>query len=163
MTIIKHRFVLVFTVIASLYVLGRQSDKYFGWTNEKNIKSDHALTIHTDGAGYYAYLPKWFIYRDSKGFDFLKKITDDYENPHFLSGIRIDEDHPNGMDKYYVGTAILSTPLFLINHGINLLLFGEGDGYSKSYQLTVAFNALFFYLIGILGFIRVLRFFRIIS
>ena len=84
MTIIKHRFVLVFTVIASLYVLGRQSDKYFGWTNEKNIKPDHALTIHTDGAGYYAYLPKWFIYKDSKGFAFLKKITDDYKNPHFL-------------------------------------------------------------------------------
>lgn len=161
MNILNHRFVLIFTVIASLCVLGRQSDKYFGWTNEKNIKSDHALTIHTDGAGYYAYLPKWFIYSDSEGFDFLKKITDDYQQPHFLSGIRIDEDYPAGIDKYYVGTAILSAPLFLINHGVNLLLFGEGDGYSKSYQLTVAFNALFFYLIGILGFIRVLRFFNL--
>jgi hypothetical protein len=161
MTIIKHRFVLVFTIIASLYVLGRQSDKYFGWTNEKNIKPDHALTIHTDGAGYYAYLPKWFIYKDSKGFDFLKKITDDYENPHFLSGIRLDKDYPNGMDKYYVGTAILSSPFFLINHGLNLLFYGEGDGYSKSYQLTVALNAMFFYFIGILGFIKVLRFFNL--
>lgn len=161
MAILNHRFVLIFTVIASLCVLGRQSDKYFGWTNEKNIKSDHALTIHTDGSGYYAYLPKWFIYPESKGFNFLKKITDDYQQPHFLSGIRIDEDYPAGIDKYYVGTAILSAPLFLINHGVNLLLFEEGDGYSRSYQLSVSFNALLFYLLGLLGFIRVLKFFKL--
>jgi hypothetical protein len=158
---INNRFILIFTIIATLYVLGRQSDKYFGWTNVRNIKPDHVLTIHTDGAGYYAYLPKWFIYTDSKGFNFLKPITDKYKNPHFISGIRIDEHHPDGFDKYYVGTAILSSPIFLINHGINLLLYGKGDGYSKSYQLTVSFNALLFYLLGIIGLIKILRFFNL--
>lgn len=157
----NHRFILIFTILASLYALGRQSDKYFGWTNERNIKPDHVLTIHTDGAGYYAYLPKWYIYKESQGFEFLKDITNQYQLPHFISGVRMDEDYPNGMDKYFVGTALLSSPLFLINHGINLIMYGEGDGYSKSYQLTVSLNGLLFYLIGIFGIINILRFFKI--
>lgn len=159
--ILNHRFVLIFTILASLYTLGRQSDKYFGWTNKRNIKPDHSLTIHTDGAGYYAYLPKWFIYPNVKGFNFLKSITRKYENPQFVSGVRIDDEYPNGMDKYFIGTAILSSPLFLINHGINLILYGEGDGYSRSYQLTVSLNALLFYLLGILGIIKTLKFFNL--
>jgi len=161
MNILKSHFSLLFTIIVCLYVLGRQSDKYFGWTNKENISPNHGLTIHTDGAGYYAYLPKTFIYSESEQFSFLKLITDKYKHSHFISGLRFDEEQPNGSDKYYIGTAILSTPLFLVNHWANLLLYGDGDGYSRSYQLTVSLNALLFYLIGIIGLIKFLQLFNL--
>jgi hypothetical protein len=42
-----------------------------------------------------------------------------------------------------------------------LLLYGEGDGYSKSYQLSVGIAALLYWLLGIIGLIKIARIFEV--
>jgi hypothetical protein len=143
-----------------LYIQGAQSDRYFGWNNPKRTVIEHTKSIVSDGSGYYAYLPAWFIYDDIH-FNFLDSIHKKYETNNFIQGIGYNSEKQVKTDKYYIGTALMTAPFFLINHGINLKLYGEGDGYSKSYQFTVSIAALFYWLLGIIGLIKVLRLFQI--
>ncbi len=154
--ILNHKFFLVFVVLTCLYTQGRQSDKYFGWTNEKNILPEHMLNIHTDGAGYYSYLPQWFIYPDKPYFSFIESISKKHNTGSFASGIGYDYVKHQGVVKYYIGTAVCISPFFLTNHWIN-----KGDGYSRDYQLSVSLAALFYWLIGIIGLIKLLQRFEI--
>lgn len=141
--------------------MGRQSDKYFGWTNPNNTLSENLLTINSDGAGYYAYMPQWYIYPEKKGFSFLEDITAKHNTYSFISGISYNFQQHKGTDKYYIGTSICITPFFLTNHAIQKISSGEADGYSKSYQCTVSIAALFYWLLGILGLILLLKKFKI--
>lgn len=159
--ILNHKFFLVFVVISCLYTMGRQSDKYFGWTNPKNILSQHLLNINSDGAGYYAYMPQWYIYPEKKGFTFLEDITTKYNTVSFISGVSYDYKKHTGTDKYYIGTSVCISPFFLGNHLIQKITKGDADGYSKSYQLSVSLAALFYWLLGIIGLIFFLKRFEI--
>lgn len=159
--IFNHKAFLVLVVITCLYTQGRQSDKYFGWTNPKNTIPEHLLTINSDGAGYYAYMPQLFIYRHQPHFQFLEGISKKYNTISFINGIGYDQNTHKGIDKYYIGSAVCITPFFLTNHCIQKLSYGSGDGYSKSYQLTVSIAALFYWLLGIIGLIKLLRKFKV--
>jgi hypothetical protein len=156
-TFLNHKLFLVLTVLTCLYTLGTKSDRYFGWSNTKNTIPQHTLTIQTDGAGYYAYLPQWFIYKNYPKFGFLDEISKKHNTNLFISGVAMDYKSNEAIDKYFIGTAICISPFFLINHGINLLIYDEGDGYSKSYQFTVSIAALFYWLLGIIGLIKLLK------
>lgn len=141
--------------------MGRQSDKYFGWTNPKNILPQHLLNINSDGAGYYAYMPQWYIYPEKKGFTFLENITAKYNTLSFISGVSYDYKKHSGTDKYYIGTSVCISSFFLGNHLIQKITKGDADGYSKSYQLSVSLAALFYWLLGIIGLIFFLKRFEI--
>lgn len=149
------KFFLVFSVLCFLYIQGTQSDHFFKWVNPDRIVPERSLTIITDGAGYYAYLPNWFIYKDN--YQSLEKITTKYNTPFFISGVRYDYVKHSGVNKYYIGTAVCSMPAFLINHSINKILYDEADGYSRSYQFTVAINALIYWLLGVIALIFLLQ------
>ena len=82
---LNHKVFLIVIILICLYTQGRQSDKYFGWSNPKNTTTEHLATIHSDGSGYYAYLPQWFIYRDSLHFNFIEKIYQKYKKNNFIS------------------------------------------------------------------------------
>jgi hypothetical protein len=151
---------LVGVVLLMLYIQGAQSDRYFGWNNPKRTVIEHTKSIVSDGSGYYAYLPAWFIYDDIH-FDFLDDIHKKYETNNFIQGIGYNAEKKVKTDKYYIGTSLLISPFFLVNHGINKILYDEADGYSKSYQFTVSLAALFYWLLGIIGLIKVLRLFSI--
>ena len=144
----NSRFFLIFALICFTYILGAQSDKYFKWIHPEKISSERPLSIHTDGTGYYAYLPQWYIYKSDKKFSFLHTITPKYPKGNFGFGIAFKSLDENGLNKCFIGTAICSSPLFLITHAVNELKYGSGDGYSRSYQLTVALNAILYWLIG---------------
>jgi hypothetical protein len=159
--ILNSKQFLIFSIIVFTYILSAQSDNYFKWIHPKKLPPEHALTIQTDGGGYYAYLPKWFIYSDDKDFHFLEGITLKYKTSSFIYGVRYDYEKHQGTNKYYVGTAICSTPIFLTNHLINKIIYGEGDGYSKSYQLTVSINAILFWLLGVIGLIKLFKLWKI--
>ncbi|MCE2743368.1 MAG: hypothetical protein LW701_07360 [Fluviicola sp.] len=152
---------LIFSIIVFTYILSAQSDNYFKWIHPKKLPPEHSLTILTDGGGYYAYLPKWYIYTEDKDFHFLEDITLKYNTSSFIYGVRYDYEKHKGTNKYYAGTAICSTPVFLINHALNKIIYGEGDGYSRSYQLTVSINAILFWLIGIIGLIKLFKLWKI--
>lgn len=159
-TISNHRFLLVLVVASCLYMLGSQSDRFFGWTKFENKLPKNSGTIHTDGTGYYAYLPQWFIYSDSPDFQFIKSVSKKYKTNQFSYGIGYYGKENKANNKYFIGTAICISPFFLINHWTNHLMYGVGDGYSKSYQFTVALAAIFYWLLGIIGFIKLLRCFQ---
>ena len=147
----------IFILFSFLIIQGKQSDHYFKWIHPDRINSANLLSIHTDGSGYYAYLPQWFIYQSKNEYSHLEKITSNYNTYSFISGVNFDYEKKKGTNKYFVGTAICSTPVFLINHVINKLLYGEGDGYSRSYQFTVALNALLYWFIGVIAIIFLLK------
>ena len=159
-TIFNHNYFLVFIVIACSYTQITESDRYFGWTNPKNTLPENNLTINTDGSGYYAYLPQWFIYSDSPHFSYLPEICKKYHTDKFASGIRMTNKNKR-IDKYFIGTPICISPFFFINHIVQKARGKDSDGYSKSYQFSISISALFYSLLGIIGLVRLLKFFNL--
>ena len=156
-TFLNHKYFLVVIVLACFYTQITQSDRYFGWTNPENTLPEHTLTIDSDGSGYYAYLPQWFIYTDSPHFSFIPEICEKYKTDKFASGLHISGDE--GTSKYFIGTPICISPFFFINHFINKLKGANSDGYSKDFQLSVSIAAFFYSLLGIIGLIKLLKLF----
>ena len=158
--VLNHQLFLVCVIAICLYTQGTLSDRYFGWTNPKNTVPENNLTINTDGSGYYAYLPQWFIYSGSPHFSFLLNISKKYRTDKFSSGITFLEKK-KGIDKYYIGTSICISPFFLINHWLQNVIGGETDGYAKSYQCTIVIASLFYSFLAILGLIQLLKLFQL--
>ena len=156
---LNHTYFLALIVLACFYTQITESDRYYGWTNSENTLPEHTLTIDSDGSGYYAYLPQWFIYSDSPHFSFLTKICKKYKTDKFTSGLHISGDQ--GTSKYFIGTPICISPFFLMNHFLNKLKGVNSDGYSKDFQLSVSISALFYSLFGIIGLIKLLKLFNL--
>lgn len=144
---------MIFLLFATLiYLLGTRSDRRYGWTN---YKSRDATPVVSDGAGYYAFLPHWFVY-DENGFEFLKEIKTKYPKDGFSDNMETLEDG-RYYNKYYTGTAQCLTPFFLIGH-MQAYLSGEDmDGYSWSYQLWMDLGLLTYLLIGLICLFFILR------
>jgi len=103
--------------------------------------------IQTDGQGYYAYLPAVFIYHDLS-FGFVEEINENYYQPDKRAAYIFHT--PSGItNKYFIGTAVIQAPFFLIAHGVASVTGYPADGYSKPYQLAVAFAAIFSLCIGL--------------
>lgn len=158
---LNNKWLLRFVIAFSLSLLFKQSDQYYHWTNSKKVKEGQTTTINTDGAGYYAYLPQFFIYGDKPHFQFIEEISRKYKHAQFVSGIYYNQVEHYGIDKYYVGTAVLMSPVFIITHGLNYFFGNETDGYSRVYQLSVTFSAIIYWLIGIIGLIYLLGCFNV--
>ncbi len=153
---LNNKWLLRFVIAFSLSLLFKQSDQYYHWTNSKKVKVGQITTINTDGAGYYAYLPQFFIYQDKPHFQFIEEVSGKYKHAQFVSGLYYNEQDHYGIDKYYVGTALLMSPVFIITHGLNYFLGNETDGYSRAYQLSVAVSAIIYWLVGVIGLIYLL-------
>lgn len=102
--------------------------------------------IQSDGKGYYAYLPAYFIYDDfeyrfsgsSDKYPGLRDGTSSY-----ISG------SPSGLvNKYYVGVALCQLPFFLIADQISLAFGLPRDGYANTYALLFCIGALFYLFLG---------------
>lgn len=105
--------------------------------------------IDTDGTGYYAYLPAVFIYHDLN-FGFFDQIAKDkYYNKDRFYDYRGGTNDGQTIDKYYVGTAIVEAPFFLLAHGLTIATGGDVDGYSWYYMLSVSIAALFYLFMGL--------------
>ena len=158
-TFLNHKYFLVVIVLACFYTQITQGDRYFGWTNSDNTVPEHTLTIDSDGSGYYAYLPQWFIYSDSPHFSFIHKVCKSYKTNKFSSGLNISENKVTS--KYFIGTPICISPFFLGNHYLNKLRGLKSDGYSKDFQLSVSISALFYSLLGLIGLVKLLKLFNL--
>ena len=64
--------------------------------------------IHSDGNGYYMYLPAWFVYHDP-GMHFVQNLPPD---PSGFSGTFFPMPTGQVVDKYTMGVAILQMPFF---------------------------------------------------
>lgn len=103
--------------------------------------------ISSDGKGYYAYLPAFFIYQNTQ-FEFV----DLYESKYYKSENYVkftNEIEGKNVNKYWMGTALLMSPFFLTAHSLAHVLNQTTDGYSFIYQMMVAIAASFYLLLGL--------------
>lgn len=128
----------------------RAADRYIGWSTHEKITGS---MVHSDGSGYYAYLPKWLIYKN-KGFTFAPAIEKKYPKERFVEEIGWNEKKKLG-DKFYPGTAIVLSPFFFAGH-IHAKIAGlPQDGYSWPYLFWLTIATAFYGAIGLLGLLLV--------
>jgi hypothetical protein len=118
-----------------------------------NYIKHNEQVIRADGLGYYNYLPALFIYNDLN-FEFTDTLqTEFYKHKEANAGI-LRKVNGKGVNKYFVGTAVMQSPFFL---GAHLIAKNSekyaADGYSEIYQRGIYHAALVWSLIGLL-FIR---------
>lgn len=140
------------------FLLCKTSNDYFGWTDE-NDSVVSTYNIGSDGAGYYYYLPQWFIY-GTGDFEFVEKIKTRYPKSGFGDNLSFNEKHNKKTNKYYSGTALLISPFFLSAHSLEKLNNNLSDGYSFTYQLFLSIAAVFYWLIGSVAIFQLLLRFK---
>jgi hypothetical protein len=106
----------------------------------KDFQGNERAVISSDGLGYYDYLPSIFI-----NDDFSTRTT----NNSFILKLNNDQTY----NKYFSGTALMTSPFFVGGH-ISAKLFGyKQNGFSVTYQNSIAIAGLFYLFLG-LYFIR---------
>ncbi|MEM9824479.1 MAG: hypothetical protein AAF985_25560, partial [Bacteroidota bacterium] len=118
-------------------------------------KSWEAVINH-DIKGYYAYLPAVFIYQDLQ-FGFYQDIKDKYGKEWDNADYRLSLPNGTVVNKYYVGTAILEMPFFLLAHGLSGLTGFAQDGYSYLYVVFLCLSSIVYLFIGIFYFEKILE------
>ncbi len=109
--------------------------------------------IHSDGRGYYAFLPAVFIQKDLSFKSTHAAEIDSYElsiDPHYL----VVNKKGQSFNKCYPGVATLQLPFFI---AATLIDSGESNvtGYSLTFLKLFHIGALFF---GVLGFLFLRRY-----
>ena len=122
----------------------------------KDFDNPYERPIAGDAQAYYAYLPALFIYHDLS-YDFVDDINEKYY-PKSLQKSFLKPVGDGRVNKTFPGLAVLYLPFFLIAHGIALLFGLNADGYSTVYQLLFDIGLWFYLWIGLVFFIKVLRF-----
>lgn len=126
-----------------------------------NFFKKNDRVIQADGLGYYHYLPATFIYKDLS-FQYLDTLkTELYNHQTENDGIIRKVNHGR-VNKYYLGTALMQTPFFLIAH--QTAKFNDdvpADGYSSVYQNWLYYAALFYALLGLYFVKLTFRYFEI--
>ncbi len=105
-------------------------------------------SINSDGKGYYAYLPAFFIYHD-----LTYKFVESYEEKYYPPDRSVFKEFRSQADgkttnKCFPGLAILWLPFFLIAHLLSTFLGFPTDGYSLLYQYAISIAALFYLWLG---------------
>ena len=104
-------------------------------------------TISWDVAGYYYYLPAFFIYRDAKQLRFTEDIMKRYQ-PSSQFDMAMPHESGNYVMKYSSGQAVMYAPFFLIAHAYAKNSDFPTDGFSKPYQFAVSYGSLLFCIVG---------------
>lgn len=108
-------------------------------------------TISWDVAGYYLYLPAFFIYGDPAELEFKPGIIEQYRPSPYFDQAFLHEESGNYIFKYSAGMALLYSPAFFAAWLYTSLTDYPADGYSFPFQfiltqwsLLVAFLGLFY-------------------
>jgi hypothetical protein len=105
--------------------------------------------ISSDAAGYYAYLPATFIYHDPT-YQFCYPGEKKIDFPGADFGLFLNMT-PEGkpINKYFVGTALMELPAFLIAYASAPLFGYHMNGYSFPFVLAIILSAMFYVLLGL--------------
>lgn len=111
--------------------------------------------MQVDAKGYHAYLPALLLECDPNfgSFDAIERGR--YYEPNLFYDYRSQIDGVY-VNKYFIGTAVMQLPMFLLAHGYTLLSGDEPDGWSKPYVVAVNLSAIAFVLIGLWCLARLL-------
>lgn len=163
--ILNSKLLFIFMVCLIMFSCFKKSDRYFGLVQYHNHES---YPVISDGSGYYAFLPQWFVYK-TDNFEFMDSIQEKYPDARFSDGFSYDFESEKRFNKYFIGTAVFQAPGFLITHSIATAFQLDNDGYSNAYQLYTVFIAFIFAFIGfwciskILSYYNVSRFTKLVT
>lgn len=144
---------MIFLLFLSLtYLFGTKSDRRYGWTRSA---AKEATPVYSDAAGYYAFLPEWFIYEGNQ-FAFHDSIRDKYPKAGFEDGVDINPDGTYH-NKYFTGTAQCLTPFFLVGHAHAHFIGEDTDGYTWPYIFWLNVGMGFYAMIGLIALFLLLR------
>lgn len=153
---IQHYFI-AFLVLGCVGLYSLKSDRYFGWSD---FNSKDGEAVLSDGAGYYAYLPQWFIFK-TKHFEFIDSIKTSYPKSRFTDGIGPNKHYKFNTNKYYIGTALCIAPFFLIAHSYSYITDLVLDGYNWPYMMAVNGAALFYFGLGLFYLLKIFKLLKI--
>jgi len=121
----------------------------------KTLSDDPKYIIRSDGRGYYAYLPALAIFNDSS-FDASLNAELDYigknQAPKYLVRTEDGDIH----NKYFPGVAVLQAPFFVLATAVSWIAGQPIDGYSEIYSFFFYFGSLFYVILGLFLFHKVL-------
>jgi hypothetical protein len=132
----------ILAVIIFLVFQRHQNTGHFNWRSK----------MWGDPAGYYVYLPAFFIY----DFDGTKLPDNIIEKTG--EGFTVDESGKI-ITRYTVGVAVLQAPAFLVVHAFAGILGQEKDGFSGIYHMVSALAAIMYSFLGLHFLWRFLRFY----
>lgn len=111
--------------------------------------------IHSDGNGYYMYLPAAFVYQDL-GMHFAAELPEDISG--FSGTFFFIEETGQYVDKYTMGVAVLQMPFFLLAHLLTILFApAQADGFSLLYQWGNVAAGCTCYFLGSAAVYRLIR------
>lgn len=144
---------LLFVLLLSLFFSAN-----IQWGSDKQ----HLGILEADARGYYSWLPAIFIYHDLN-FSFTSKIEGEKYDSAFYYEYRTGSISGKIINKYYVGTAVMQLPFFLIAHWTADILGYDKDGYSKPYFILINLAGIFYLILGLFFFRKVLELYNIRS
>lgn len=114
------------------------------------INNKNPYPIAWDVYGYYLYLPATFIYNDLglENDEWITKTREKYNPSTTFYQVKAGKDSKKVI-VYNVGYAFIFAPGFFIADTFAEYLGYERDGFSKPYQISLLFTALFFTILGI--------------
>jgi len=122
----------------------------FNRHHKDDYKSYHSV-IFADAAGYYVYLPYWFIYGNN-----IESYPDSIVQ-HTGDGFRLDKSSQIIYTKYTCGVAMLQMPFFIAAHLLAKPLGFSPNGFSKPYHWAIFIAASFYCALGLFFLNKLLR------
>lgn len=107
--------------------------------------------IWADAAGYYAYLPMWFIYGNNS-MNWPANIENNTGH-----GFALDNNTNTIKNKYFSGVALLQAPFFLCAHFIQKISNLPTDGFSRTYINSILIASIFYSWLGLLILFNLLK------
>lgn len=139
----------IFWFIVAFFILG--------FVRNASFTGYQSVSIGTDGRGYYAYLPAYFLYHDNT-FQKTLKAEMEYMQQEVPSQYYLFKD-PKGRyyNKYFPGVAIFQAPFFGMAVLTNYVAGKDPTGYSHTFSNFFYLGHLFYSILGILIFVSCLR------
>jgi hypothetical protein len=119
--------------------------------HSRSRENSYKSVIWADAAGYYVYLPLYFIY-DNDASKLPARIVERTGN-----GFTIDTSHNKVITKYTSGVALLQLPFFGVSHVVAKLLNKSPDGFSSVYCYGIMIAAVFYGCLGLWFLCRFLQ------
>lgn len=122
------------------------------WANQPG-----AAVINYDVFGYYTYLPGVFLYHDLGKLNWIDSIIEKYSPHGAIVNYTPAPKTGNRIIKYSSGLAVMYAPFFAVAHLLAEPLGFEADGFSKPYQIAIAFGGLLMAILGLFISRKILR------
>jgi hypothetical protein len=139
----KIKYSLIACFIISIIIVS------YRFSPIKYVKDSPLVVTTWDALGYYIYLPSVFIYHDYKELSWFPEKDKEYS----LSGGKLYQasrcKSGHYAFKYLGGVAIMESPFFFAGHIIAGMFGYPTDGFSPPYQLSIAFGAILYFILGL--------------